>query len=119
MILMPSIKEMIVRAEGDRVVVLQDGQLIADLPVDAARALSKALHVKALEAEEFEKAEQIAYDQAVLLRSGVPLGLSLRKDIQREASHLASWDDGLRRYMKDKRTFATVGQPKITGGAQC
>lgn len=117
MILLGEIKELSVRAEGDRVILLQDGRLVVSMPIAAARALIRALQVKTLEAEEENQAQAIAYDQAVLLRSGIPLGLSLRRDIQHEARQLAAWDSDLRRYIVKKKHVNKVGQPTIIGGA--
>jgi hypothetical protein len=76
------IREVDVRAEGSRVLVLEEGDLVFDLPWDAALALAQALRLKAKQAEEDAKALQIIEDQALLHHLGIPLGLSSRPDIQ-------------------------------------
>lgn len=112
------LSEVTIRQEGQRVVVIQNGKAILDLPWDAAKALSRALRVKALGAEEEAKALAIIYDQAILTRLGVPFGLTDRPDMQREAGKLAAWDTDLRRYIRGKRaggieSGAEFGSPAI------
>lgn len=113
-----------VRQEGTRVVVLHGGRAVLDMPWDGALELARAIHSQAKRAEELAKADAIADDLAILLRLGVPIGLSDRKDIQQEAQNRAAWDSGLRRYIRGKRakgvngvrSAGVVGTPTITGG---
>lgn len=115
-------KSATVRSEGDRVLLLYDGRAVLDLPWDAALELARAIHSQAKRAEEIANADAIATDQAILLRLGVPLGLSDRRDIQQEAQQRAAWDSSLRRYIRGKRakgansvrSAAVVGTPTIT-----
>jgi hypothetical protein len=88
-----------VRREGDKVLLLSGGLLIAEMPWQAADDLARALTAKARQAEEHVKAERIAFDSAILMRAGVPFSLSNRRDILKEAMKEAAWSTKLRRYM--------------------
>lgn len=114
MIVIPQISEIVIRQEGERVVVIRNGKALLDLPWDAAQALANALRVKALSAEEEAKALAIAFDQAILMRAGVPFGLSSRSDIVNEARKEAAWNSDLRRYMPGGiKAKAIFGQPSV------
>jgi len=107
-----------IRQEGQRVIVISNGKAILDLPWDAALACATAIRVKALLAEEQAKAEQIVFDQALLTRLGVPLGLTGNKAIQQEARKEAAWNGNLRRYIRNNRmggmgSQAVLGAPAI------
>lgn len=107
-----------IRQEGQRVIVISNGQAILDLPWDAALAVAQAIRVKALLAEEQAKAEAIALDQALLLRLGIPLGLTGNRSIQQEAYKEAAWNSDLRRYIRTNRmggmgSQAALGAPAI------
>lgn len=107
-----------VRCEGDRVVVIENGAAVFDLPWDAALALARAIHVKAKEAEEEAKALSIIADQALLTRLGAPIGLTSRPDMLREAAKEAAWNSDLRRYVPPARaggiaSQSIVGRPTI------
>lgn len=117
-------KSATVRQEGVRVVVLHGGRAVLDMPWDGALELARAIHSQAKRAEELANADAIATDQAILLRLGVPIGLSDRQDIQQEAQNRAAWDSGLRRYIRGKRargvngvrSAGVVGTPTISNG---
>lgn len=98
-----------VRQEGTNVVVIREGRAVFDMPWDAALQLARAIFSQAKRAEELASAERIADDQAVLLRLGVPVGLSSRRDIQEEAQERAAWDSTLRRYIPLKRAKGVGG----------
>lgn len=102
-ILIPRLSEVTIRQEGTRVLLIQNGRLLLDLTHDAARAIARALHIKALLAEEEARAESIIYDQAILMRAGAPFGLTNRRDMQHEAGKLAAWDTDLRRWIRGRR----------------
>lgn len=114
-------KSATVRQEGTHVILIQDGRAVLALPWDGALELARAIYSQAKRAEELANADAIATDQAILLRLGVPLGLSKRRDIQQEAQRRAAWDSGLRRYINGKRARGTnnmkatpvVGTPTI------
>lgn len=102
MILIGQLNELTVRQEGDRVLLLRNGQLLAAMPWQAADVLARAILSQARRAEEYAKAEQIAYDSAILLRAGAPFALSSRPDILAEAKKEAAWNSDLRRYMQNR-----------------
>jgi hypothetical protein len=103
-----------VRQDGTHVLLLKNGMLIARVPWQAAKLVSQALRRKAQAAEETAYALRIAGDQAVLLRAGVPIGLTDHPRIQREAAHQAAWDRTLRRFMPGGvRSQACVGRPTV------
>jgi hypothetical protein len=103
-----------VRREGEKVLLLSGGILIAEMPWRAADELATALKAKARLAEEEEKGGQIALDSAILMRAGVPFSFSSRPDILKEAVKEAAWNCSLRRYMpggvKSKEIF---GAPTV------
>lgn len=105
------LKSLTVRQEGEKVLLLSGGILIAEMPWQAADQLAAALKAKARQAEELQKAEQIAFDQAVLMRGGFPIGLTRHKAIISEAVKQAFWNTDLRRYMpggvKSQEIFGT------------
>lgn len=103
-----------VRHEGARTIVAFEGKCVLDLERRISDALAVALRVKARKVEEREKAEAIAMDHAILIRAGVPLGLSNSTRIQDEASKLAAWDTALRRNMPGGvRSTEVFGTPEI------
>lgn len=103
-----------IRHEGEKVLLLSGGLLVAEMPWRAADDLASALRSKARLAEEEEKGESIALDSAILMRAGVPFSFSNRADILREAVKEAAWNCSLRRYMpggvKSKEVF---GAPTV------
>lgn len=103
MIWTPRTQQATIRQEGKRVLVFVNGQLVMDLPWEAALELAKAITVKARKAEELAKANQIIEDEAILARAGVPLSLTDHPDIRKEAFTLAAWGSKLRRYIRQNR----------------
>lgn len=108
-----------IRCEGTRVLVLHNGRLLFDLEHDAALALARALHVQGKRAEEEARALDIIRDQAILTRLGVPIGLTSRPDMLKEAAKEAAWSTDLRRYIPPSRaggiaSQAVFGTPTIT-----
>jgi len=113
MVLAARIKALTVRVQGERVLLLHDGRLVADLPWKAAQALAKALAFQANRAEEWAKAERVALDQAILMRTGAPFGLTDDWAILGEARKLAAWDSRLRRYIPSIRSREAFGRPAV------
>ena len=118
MIQVPKIERINISAQADRVILAINGRAI-DIPFEQAHLLALALRTKANEAEEYAKAEAIALDQAILLRSGAPIGLTSNKHIQAEAAREAAWNSKLRKYMpggiKSREQFgkaAVIKHPK-------
>lgn len=104
------LKEVVVRQEGDRVLLLHNGALLFSLPWQAALELSRALRVQGKKAEEEANAIRIVYDQAILTRVGFPIGLSNRPDILAEAAKEAAWNKDLRRYIRGDRAAGIANQ---------
>jgi hypothetical protein len=96
-------KEFIVRQEGDRVLFIYNGRLITSLPWQAAESLARAIRAQAKAAEEVSKADQIVFDQAILTRLGVPVGLTNNPRILKAAANEAAWNSNLRRYIRPSR----------------
>lgn len=101
------------RAEGNRVLVIADGQCILDLEWNAAEQLIHGLRISKLKAEEFDKREHLAQDSAIMLRAGMPLVLSARQDVKDEAVKRAAFDSDLRRYMPGIPSQQKFGHPVI------
>lgn len=110
MILKPQLNEMTVRQEGAKILLLFNGRLVCELTWEAAEVVARAMHVQAKKAEEIAKAEQIIYDQAILTRTGFPLGLSNHPGILQEARKEAAWNSDLRRYIPPARAFGIQSQ---------
>lgn len=107
-------QEVTIRQEGPKVLLLIDGRAVLDMPWDAAIEVGRAFIEQARKAEEVTKALSIAGDQALLIRLGVPIGLTSHPSIQAEAAELAQSDPELRRYLpggvKSKEVF---GEPRV------
>lgn len=116
-ILKAEIKEVTVRQDGDRVLLIAGGKLLFSLPWDAADVLARAIYTQARRAEEIAKAAQIIADQAILTRLGTPFGLTSHPVMLREAANEAAW--GLpRRYIPLSRaggihSQAVFGTPTL------
>ena len=99
---------------GASVLILADGKLVTEVPCDAALQAANALHSVAKNAEEWSQAERIAMDQALLLRTGAPIGFSSNPKIIDESIKQAAWNRDLRRYLpggiKSREVF---GRPSI------
>jgi hypothetical protein len=97
-----------------RVLLLVDGRLVADMPWQAADNTAAAFRSVARKAEEWDSAERIIADQALLHRIGVPLGLTDHPLLQREAVKMAQSDRALRRYLPGGvRSKEVFGTPKL------
>jgi hypothetical protein len=88
-----------VRQSGDKVLLLRGGTLITEIPWKAALTLSKAIRIKAKQAEEEAKALDIIDDQALMMRVGMPIGLTDDPVKIKEAVKEASWNSKLRKYI--------------------
>lgn len=104
----------IISQDGTRVAIMVDGSYLGALPWQAALELARAIITQAKRAEEWDKALSIAQDQALLLRAGVPIGLTDHPAIQAEAEKLAAWDRDLRRYLPGGvRSAEVIGTPSV------
>ncbi len=99
------------RQVGAAVDVIVDGRLVASLPWQAALDSARALQGVARLAETHAKVEQVVDDHALLIRAGVPIGLSHTPRMIDEAAKRAAWDRDLRRYLpggvKSREAFGT------------
>ena len=84
--------------DGPNVIITIDGRAL-EMPWNAALDVGKALIKKARAAEEIAKAEGIIFDQALLIRTGAPLGFTDNPDIQKEAAKEAAHNSDLRRFL--------------------
>lgn len=104
---------------GDRVIVFVDGQLKLNLPYEAAEVVARAMlyHVRNAEESDPKIAPKIAFDQAILLRSGAPFGLSSDPKIVNEARKEAVWNSELRKYMPSGNIASRgeFGRPGVIG----
>ena len=108
---------MTARQSGTRVHLLVDGKGALDVSWREAEALARAIIAKVRACEEVEKAEAVARDAAILLRSGAPFGLTDHPLIQREAVKLAINDRDLRRFMPGGvKSESVLGTPAVVVG---
>ena len=107
-------QELRFRQERDRVLVLLNGRLIADMPWDAADDCWKAMRSVSKLAEEYALANRIIFDHALLLRVGATIGLTNNRKMQAEAAKEAAWNSDLRRYLPGGvKSEEQVGLPRI------
>ena len=96
-----------------------------DMAWQKADEIARALTIMARRGEEYEKANAIIMDNALLQRSGAPIGLSDRADIKDETAKEALYNKTLRRLMPWRqknvsqgiegiRTRGVVGAPALT-----
>lgn len=112
-VLIAQYREVTVRQEGTRVLVIADGRAVLDLPWEGGLAVAKALYRQSRKAEELAKAGQIVMDEAILLRSGAPVSLTANPDIRAEAKKEAAWNSRLRRYMRVRTRRGPVYGPVV------
>lgn len=104
-----------IKQDSENVLLLANGKLLLDLPYPTALEIAKALKEVAKRAEEWAQAERIAADQALLLRSGAPFGITNHPKILDEAKKQAVHDRVLRRALPGGiRSMGVVGAPTIT-----
>lgn len=110
----PHLRSIDIRCDGNNVQILERGRLLIELPWKAADALAQAISAKARQAEELDKAQSIALDQALLLRAGVPIGLTNHPRIKAEAAKEAAWNRKLRRALPGGvKSMEHVGTPNV------
>jgi len=99
--------------QGDKVHVIWAGKLAGEFDHKGALQLAQAIYSVAKKAEEWAEAERIAFDQAMMIRSGAPVGLTSNPVIQHEAGKEAAHNRELRRYMPGIKSQEQVGTPAI------
>jgi hypothetical protein len=109
-----SLRTVRVRREGTKLFVIFNGRLFLEMEWRAADELCGVLRQVARQCEELEKAPQIAKDAALLLRAGVPIGLSNDPKINHEAAKIAARDSELRRALPGGiKSEVQLGTPTI------
>lgn len=104
----------------ERVCLLVNGQLVADLPAEVAERFGREMVSMARLIMNDANPQKAIADQAVFMRAGVPLGLTDNPKILAEAHKEAQYNRDLRRYMKRAPGISSrevVGIPTITTGA--
>lgn len=113
----PNTKELTIRSIEDKVIILLNGKLIATLPWEAAKEFAAGIKHQAGLSEEYAKADQVSSDQAILIRSGLPVNIANLSDVQKEAWRKAQNDDNARRVpMKGIPSRGKVGAPGLIKG---
>lgn len=104
-----------IRSEGQRVLVVKDGRAVFDMPWQAALDLSRGIHAMAKKSEEWSKKEQLIFDQGLLHRMGIRLGLIHNPVLRPEALKAAQRNDTLRRNLRNRipADAASVGTPAV------
>lgn len=105
------------RTELGKIIWIGNGRFLFDTPVRVAQAIWTALVAKTRLAEEQAKAEQIAKDAALLIRTGAPFGLTDNAQIQDEAVKIARDDRDLRRFLPGGiKSTEILGTPRVFHG---
>lgn len=113
----PNTKALTIRSIKDKVIILLDGKLIATMPWEAAKEFAAAIKHQAGLSEEYTKADQVSSDQAMLIRSGLPINLANLSDVQKLAWWKAQNDDNARRVpVKGIPSKGKVGAPGLIKG---
>lgn len=110
-----SFKSVTIRREGFEILLLDPhGRLLLRLPWEAALRLGGAIMQQARRVEEIVKRDQVVFDQAILNRRGVPIGLINDPHLQQEAMKEAAWNSQLRRYLPGGvQSQEAVGTPSL------
>ena len=114
-IIVPQMRQVNVRRDGHRIVLLVDGQGIADLPWEMALEVAKALTIQARRVEEEVKHEQIISDSALLIRTGARIGLTNNPAILNEAAKEAVYNTELRRHHPSTSGIEGINSKGIVG----
>jgi hypothetical protein len=108
-----SLKAARIAQEGTKVLLEIDGRGWT-LDWRAALALADAIRTQAKKAEELAHAPGIIADQALVIRKGLPFGLTSHPGMLREAVKEAAWGRWLRRALPGGiRSTAVVGTPAV------
>jgi len=106
-----------IRTEGADVILIAEGKAVITAPWNAALDIAHELVAAARRAEEHAKAENIIFDNALLIRSGAPFGLSSHKDIVAESIKEAGHNTTIRRHMPGGiKSTSIVGAPEVRHG---
>lgn len=111
-----SIAQITVRWEGERVIVIRNGQLVHDVHYQAALEIAQAMIAQARKAEEWAKKDQIVIDQAIITRAGLTLPVATHPKIRAEAMKESRWNGMLRRFMPRARPAEKIGHLQVERG---
>lgn len=104
----------VISEKENEIIILILGKVFLVLPFNVALQLGNDIIGKSKKLEEIAKAEQIAFDNAILQRRGINLGLSDNKDIQELTGKEAAWNSSLRRYIPNTNLRQqAVGTPTV------
>ena len=98
-----------VRHDNGKVVLIIDHGKGISIPWEYGDHVAKAITAKTRKAEEYCKANQIIADNALLQRSGFPIGMSDNPIINKETAHMAFYDRALRKYVPYHTKIAQKG----------
>ena len=102
-----------------KILQLINGKQVAAFSAKQAREVAGQMMYQAGLLEHLESPDSIIKDQAILMRSGINIGLSDNKDIRKEAQKEAEGNRDLRRYIDGSKGLSereTMGVPKIKLG---
>lgn len=102
-----------IKQEGEHVLLIRNGVLVAEMPWEAAAGFARAVTGAARLAEEFAKHDQVIGDQALAFRAGLPWGLTDNKAIIEEAKKECLHNRDLRRFIKGTPTRIKIGTPGV------
>lgn len=98
----------------DMLLCIVNGRLVFDAPISKATECWRLLISAQRAAEEWAKADRIAADAGLLLRTGAPIGLTNHPKIQEEAVKVATGDRTLRRALPGGvKSKAVIGAPSV------
>ncbi len=97
----------------ERVVLIIDGKTVLDLHWKHYNDVIRVIKQAAAQAEEYENANQVIDHQAVMMRAGMPLGLSDNPAILKAARQKALYDKQLRAYIPSVKHLPVVGTPRL------
>jgi len=113
-IYVPKIKQVTIKRDDLYVLIVIEDRKVLDLPWDAALQLAKAITIQAKRIEEDVKHSQIIADQALLMRSGAPFGITNNPDIIAEAKKEAVGNTFLRKNVSGKGIGGPIlGTPTV------
>jgi hypothetical protein len=106
-------QEVSIRQDGPRVIVAFKGKELL-MSAASARQIAHGLLFQAGKAEEIEQRERAVFDQAILYRTGAPMGLLHDVSLDRQAMTEAAWNSKLRRYIPASvKAKGRLGVPTI------
>ena len=113
-----SVTKTIVRREGNRVFINIGDHTFLELQWQAALEFGQAIIAISRQVEEIEKAEQVAFDGALMLRSGAPFGLAFNPKIQEMTKVEMIHNPTLRSAMSGMgiKQSAILGVPRLLMG---